>query len=204
MSAKGIDRAEIDRIAARINGMYRNRPDPRPSVTRGTVQAVGDCTYDVAMPDGAVLLGVKRTVGAGGASVGDECLIEWIAGSAYVTGVVARGQANDVVEKRGNWYVIHYGNLVACWVPSVSPSFTGGNEFVRIYTVNFPIEFSDIPTVQVTKADSLNSETELQERIEINTIATKAVDVKCNAYSGTVPVGETTKFSVLAVGIVQM
>lgn len=100
MSAKGIDRAEIDRIAARINGMYRNRPDPRPSVTRGTVQAVGDCTYDVAMPDGAVLLGVKRTVGAGGASVGDECLIEWIAGSAYVTGVVATADSG------------HYGKLL--------------------------------------------------------------------------------------------
>lgn len=97
MSAKGIDRAEIDRIAARINGMYRNRPDPRPSVTRGTVQAVGDYTYDVAMPDGAVLLGVKRTVGAGGASVGDECLIEWIAGSAYVTGVVATADSSHYV-----------------------------------------------------------------------------------------------------------
>lgn len=97
MSARGIDRAEIDRIAARINGMYRNRPDPRPSVTRGTVQAVGDYTYDVAMPDGAVLLGVKRTVGAGGASVGDECLIEWIAGSAYVTGVVATADSSHYV-----------------------------------------------------------------------------------------------------------
>lgn len=94
MSAKGIDRAEIDRIAARINGMYRNRPDPRPSVTRGTVQAVGDCTYDVLMPDGAVLLGVKRTVGAAGAAVGSECLIEWIAGSAYVTGVVATADSS--------------------------------------------------------------------------------------------------------------
>ena len=108
MSAKGIDRAEIDRIAARINGMYRNRPDPRPSVTRGTVQAVGDCTYDVAMPDGAVLLGVKRTVGAGGASVGDECLIEWIAGSAYVTGVVATADSvsharNTLSEATEEW-----------------------------------------------------------------------------------------------------
>lgn len=98
MSAKGIDRAEIDRIAARINGMYRNRPEPRPSVTRGTVQAVGEYTYDVAMPDGAVLLGVKRTVGAGGASVGDECLIEWIAGSAYVTGVVATSDSSHYVK----------------------------------------------------------------------------------------------------------
>lgn len=97
MSAKGIDRAEIDRIAARINGMYRNRPDPRPSVTRGTVQAVGDCTYDVLMPDGAVLLGVKRTVGAAGAAVGSECLIEWIAGSAYVTGVVATADSSHCV-----------------------------------------------------------------------------------------------------------
>lgn len=97
MSAKGIDRAEIDRIAARINGMYRNRPDPRPSVTRGTVQAVGDYTYDVLMPDGAVLLGVKRTVGAAGAAVGSECLIEWIAGSAYVTGVVATADSSHYV-----------------------------------------------------------------------------------------------------------
>ena len=97
MSGRGIDRAEIDRIAARINGMYRNRPDPRPSVTRGTVQAVGDYTYDVLMPDGAVLLGVKRTVGAAGASVGSECLIEWIAGSAYVTGVVATADSSHYV-----------------------------------------------------------------------------------------------------------
>lgn len=97
MSARGIDRAEIDRIAARINGMYRNRPEPRPTVTRGTVQAVGEYTYDVLMPDGAVLLGVKRTVGAGGASVGDECLIEWIAGRAYVTGVVATADSSHYV-----------------------------------------------------------------------------------------------------------
>lgn len=103
MSARGIDRAEIDRIAARINGMYRNRPEPRPSVTRGTVQAVGDCTYDVLMPDGAVLLGVKRTVGAGGASVGDECLIEWIAGSAYVTGVVATADVTSPDEPLRVW-----------------------------------------------------------------------------------------------------
>lgn len=99
MSARGIDRAEIDRIAARINGMYRNRPEPRPSVTRGTVQAAGEYTYDVLMPDGAVLLGVKRTVGAGGASVGDECLIEWIAGSAYVTGVVATADSSHYVSE---------------------------------------------------------------------------------------------------------
>ena len=97
MGASGIDREEIDRIAARINGMYRNRPERRPSVTRGTVQAVGDYTYDVLMPDGAVLLGVKRTVGAGGASAGDECLIEWIAGSAYVTGVVATDDSSHYV-----------------------------------------------------------------------------------------------------------
>ena len=98
MSARGIDRSEIDRIAARINGMYRNRPERRPSVTRGTVQAVGDYTYDVLMPDGAVLLGVKRTVGAAGASVGSECLIEWIAGSAYVTGVVASADSSHYVK----------------------------------------------------------------------------------------------------------
>ena len=75
----------------------RRMGEPRPSVTRGTVKAVGDCTYDVAMPDGAVLLGVKRTVGAGGASAGDECLIEWIAGSAYVTGVVATADSSHYV-----------------------------------------------------------------------------------------------------------
>lgn len=104
MSARGIDRAEIDRIAARINGMYRNRPDPRPSVTRGTVQAVGEYTYDVLMPDGAVLLGVKRTVGAAGAAVGSECIIEWIAGSAYVTGVVATADSSH--------YVSHVGMMI--------------------------------------------------------------------------------------------
>lgn len=137
MSARGIDRAEIDRIAARINGMYRNRPEPRPSVTRGTVQAAGEYTYDVLMPDGAVLLGVKRTVGAGGASVGDECLIEWIAGSAYVTGVVATADSSHCIKcvsiettfaGRDKVYVTAPkvdGYQFVCWVATSSIGWVG-------------------------------------------------------------------------------
>lgn len=137
MSANGIDRAEIDRIAARINGMYRNRPEPRPSVTRGTVQAVGDYTYDVLMPDGAVLLGVKRTVGAAGASVGSECLIEWIAGIAYVTGVVASADSSH--------YVTSPDRPLRVWTGSYAP--VANDTSVRLWTLeDFASHFGSYET----------------------------------------------------------
>ena len=100
----------------------------------------------------------------------------------------------------GDWYVIQLGNFVACWIPAVSPQFSGGNDFVRFYDVHFPVEFSDAPTVQVTKANSVNSATELSERIELNGIWTDHAQVKCNAWQWSVPEGETTRFSILAVG----
>ena len=140
MSARGIDRAEIDRIAARINGMYRNRPERRPSVTRGTVQAVGDYTYDVLMPDGAVLLGVKRTVGAGGASAGDECLIEWIAGSAYVTGVIAHDSSHYVTSPdrplrvwTGSYAPVANDTSVILWTFEDFASYFGSYETGRTF-----------------------------------------------------------------------
>lgn len=102
----------------------------------------------------------------------------------------------------GDWYVLQLGNFVACWIPAVSPRFSGGNAFVRLYDVRFPVEFSDKPSVQVTKANNANIATELAERIELNGVWADHAQVKCNAWQWKVPEGETTRVSILAVGVV--
>lgn len=175
-----------------------------PVVRYGTITAVTDATYDVELDDGTELDNVTYIVSACDGSAGDRCIVEQVR-SDDLTYDVVTGRFGDnprYVRMHGDWYVLQLGNLVACWIPAVSPQFYGGNEFVRFYNVHFPVEFSDTPTVQVTKANSTNSAAELSERIELNGIWTDHAQVKCNAWQWTVPEGETTRFSILAVGVV--
>lgn len=194
---------EASRAIAKMSGNGRREGSDQRGMAWGDVVAVKGQFVDV-LTGGTVSGSLRYTTACDGIAEGDRVLIQHVGREPVVVGIVSKGQSNDIVEKQGDWYVVHYGNLVACWIPAVSPQFYGGNEFVRFYNVHFPVEFSDTPTVQVTKANSANSATELSERIELNGIWTDHAQVKCNAWQWQVPEGETTKFSVLAVGIVQM
>lgn len=174
------------------------------TVSYGTVKAVNETEADVRLDvdlHGGTLYGLPMTTACKGVAVGDRVIVQTYGHLSTVTGVIAHDNSH-YVSMRGDWYVLQLGNLLACWIPEVSPQFNGGNEFVRFYDVHFPVEFSDTPTVQVTKANSVNSATELSERIELNGIWTDHAQVKCNAWQWSVPEGETTKFSILAVGVV--
>lgn len=173
------------------------------TVSYGTVKAVNETEADVRLDvdlHGGTLYGLPMTTACKGVAVGDRVVVQTYGHLSTVTGVIAHDNSH-YVSMQGAWYVLQLGNLVACWIPSVTPSFTGGNAYIRMYSMDFPVEFSDIPTVQVTKTSNSNVGTELQERIEVNSVGTKAVTVKCNAYPWTVADGETTRFSILAVGV---
>lgn len=74
-------------------------PAPTHKVVRATIAEVGDYTYDVKLADGAVLPSIPRTIGSGGASVGDTCLLEWLEGRAFVTSVLANSDNDHYVNK---------------------------------------------------------------------------------------------------------
>ena len=172
----------------------------RDGVSFGDVSSVReDGTVDVVVDEGE-LKGIAATTACAGVEVGDRVMVYTSGRLSTVVGVMRSN--SHYVSMRGDWYVLQLGNFVACWIPAVSPQFSGGNDFVRFYDVNFPVEFSDAPTVQVTKVNSTNSATELSERIELNGIWTDHAQVKCNAWQWPVPEGETTRFSILAVGVV--
>lgn len=80
-------------------------PAPTHKVVRATIAEVGDYTYDVKLADGAVLPSIPRTIGAGGASVGDTCLLEWLEGRAFVTSVLANSDNDHYV--KDDWHYLY-------------------------------------------------------------------------------------------------
>lgn len=194
----------IDQLGTKLAEALAPKRQELVTVSYGTVKAVNETGTDVRLDvdlHGGTLYGLPMTTACKGVAVGDRVIVQTYGHLSTVTGVIAHDNSH-YVRMHGDWYVLQLGNLVACWIPAVSPQFYGGNESVRFYDVHFPVEFSDTPTVQVTKANSANSKTELSERIELNGIWTDHAQVKCNAWQWTVPEGETTRFSILAVGVV--
>lgn len=194
----------IDQLGTKLAEALAPKRRELVTVSYGTVKAVNETGTDVRLDvdlHGGTLYGLPMTTACKGVAVGDRVIVQTYGHLSTVTGVIAHDNSH-YVRMQGDWYVLQLGNLVACWIPAVSPQFYGGNTFVRFYNVHFPVEFSDTPTVQVTKANSTNSATELSERIELSGIWTDHAQVKCNAWQWSVPEGETTNFSILAVGVV--
>lgn len=82
-------RAMLEGMGRSAAEMLGKRPQPSLKVARGYIAEAGDHTYDVLMPDGAVLEEVPCLISALGGNVGDEVRVEWVQGRALVTGVVA-------------------------------------------------------------------------------------------------------------------
>lgn len=104
------------------------------------------------------------------------------------------------VKRQGDWLIAGNGELVACWASRIVGKFTGGNDHVRMQRVYFPVEFSEPPCVQVTKVESSNDATELSCRIEVNAVQAGYAEVKCNAYSWSVPNQREIGFSLFVIG----
>ena len=82
-------RAMLEGMGRSAAEMLGKKPTPSLKVARGYIAEAGDHTYDVLMPDGAVLEEVPCLVSALGGTAGDEVRVEWVQGRALVTGVVA-------------------------------------------------------------------------------------------------------------------
>ena len=82
-------RAMLEGFGRSAAEMLGKRPQPSLKVARGYIAEAGECSYDVLMPDGAVLEDVPCLLSALGGAVGDEVRVEWVQGRALVTGVVA-------------------------------------------------------------------------------------------------------------------
>ena len=82
-------RAMLEGFGRSAAEMLGKRPQPSLKVARGYIAEAGECSYDVLMPDGAVLEEVPCLVSALGGTAGDEVRVEWVQGRALVTGVVA-------------------------------------------------------------------------------------------------------------------
>lgn len=82
-------RAMLEGFGRSAAEMLGKKTAPSLKVARGYIAEAGDHTYDVLMPDGAVLEEVPCLVSALGGTAGDEVRVEWVQGRALVTGVVA-------------------------------------------------------------------------------------------------------------------
>lgn len=103
-------RAAIEGMGRSAAEMLGKRPQPSLKVARGYIAEAGDHTYDVLMPDGAVLEEVPCLVSALGGTAGDEVRVEWVQGRALVTGVVATADNARYVRQLwsndAGWYML--------------------------------------------------------------------------------------------------
>lgn len=143
-----VDRERIDRYAADLNRMYRNRAQaPGQTSVRGVVSAVNGYTYDVRMPDGAVYTDVPCLRSALGCEVGDIVLVETLNHVSYVTGVVADSANKALPISAG-------GTGAASRGPALANLLTAGyvsgdfNSYTTpgCYTVNFAHNYANYPT----------------------------------------------------------
>ena len=102
-------RAMLEGFGRSAAEMLGKKTAPSLKVARGYIAEAGDHTYDVLMPDGAVLEEVPCLVSALGGTAGDEVRVEWVQGRALVTGVVATADNASYVKllwsNASGWYM---------------------------------------------------------------------------------------------------
>ena len=100
----------------------------------------------------------------------------------------------------GNWQIYKNGSFCIAHIPKLWVNCSGGNSYVDLGKVNFPVTFKSTPTAQITENSNENSATEISLNYGLNYVSNTGCEIKVFRSSGGLENTTGISFSITVIG----